>query len=94
MSKTFAEKQEIARTLGASQKWEAPREDEREEEVGGVVILPPVIGDTSAEIDSYPADYVEYCLQREREYKRTHGELPRYTSNQTETPPEREGTDE
>lgn len=92
--KSFVEKQEIARTLGASQKWEAPKEDERDEEVGGVIILPPVIGDTSEEIDSYPADYVEYCIQREREYKRTHGDLPRYTTNQTNTPPESEDTDE
>lgn len=91
--KNFAEKQEIARSLWASQKWEAPREDELNEEIGGVVILPPVIGDTSAEADSYPADYVEYCLQREREYKRIHGDLPRYTSTQSNTQLESEDTD-
>lgn len=44
----------------------------------GIVVLPPVMGETNEEIDSYPADYIEYAQDRLREYKREHGELPRY----------------
>ena len=45
----------------------------------GVVILPPVLDETSPEIDSYPADYIEYAQDRLRAYKEEHGELPRYS---------------
>lgn len=36
------------------------------------------MGETSEEIDSCPADYIEYAQDRLREYKREHEELPRY----------------
>ena len=93
--KSFIEKQELARTLDASQKWEAPTpEDGQQDEIGGVIILPPIMGDTSAEIDQYPADYVEYCLQREREYKRINGEYPKYEHHGLTPPTESEDTEE
>ena len=47
----------------------------------GIVILPPVQGDSSTEIDSYPADYIAYSQDRLRDYKREHGELPRYSKD-------------
>lgn len=44
----------------------------------GLIILPPKEGATSPELDSYPADYIEYAQERLRAYKREHGELPQY----------------
>lgn len=40
------------------------------------VILPPVDGHANPEMESYPADYVEYAQERLRAYQREHGELP------------------
>lgn len=44
----------------------------------GVLILPPVIGESNEELDSYPDDYIEYAQDRLRAYKEDHGELPHY----------------
>lgn len=45
----------------------------------GVVIIPPILGESNPEIDSYPADYLEYCKDRMRAYKEENGELPKYS---------------
>ena len=50
----------------------------------GVVILPPVIGESNEEIDSYPQGYIEYAQDRLREYKAEHGELPKYSRGKEE----------
>lgn len=52
--------------------------EEATADIGGVVILPPIIGDSNTEVESYPADYVEYSLNRMKEYKKEHGELPEW----------------
>lgn len=49
----------------------------------GIVILPPIDGDTNPEMESYPADYVEYARDRLREHKREHGELPKWERGTT-----------
>lgn len=55
----------------------------------GVVVLPPVMGTENAEVDSYPADYIEYCQDRLRAYKEKTGELPKYeTIEAPDLPPE------
>ncbi len=45
----------------------------------GVVVLPPVLDESNPEVDSYPADYIEYAQDRLRAYKKEHGELPKYS---------------
>ena len=45
----------------------------------GVVIIPPKLDDHNEELDSYPADYLEYCKDRMRAYKEANGELPKYS---------------
>ena len=62
-------------------KYEAPEETataaEPQEGVDyGVIILPPIEGSTNPEMESYPADYVEYAKERLRDCQREHGELP------------------
>ena len=61
-------------------KYEAPEETtaaEPQEGIDyGVIILPPVDGHANPEMESYPADYVEYAQERLRAYQREHGERP------------------
>lgn len=72
-------------------KYEAPEKTaaaaEPQEGVDyGVVILPPVDGSTNSEIESYPADYVEYAQERLRAYQRERGELPAWELDVDEEP--------
>lgn len=57
-----------------------PQVQKREypEEEYGVVILPPILGETNEELSSYPEDYIEYSMQRMKAYKEVHGELPEW----------------
>ena len=62
-------------------KYEDPEEtataaDPQEGVDYGVIILPPLDGSTNPEVESYPADYVEYAQERLRAYQREHGKLP------------------
>lgn len=51
----------------------------------GVVIIPPVYGQTNEEVDGYPSDYVMYVQERLRKYVTEHGELPVYEEPQRGT---------
>lgn len=77
-------------TLTGSLQTKEPivREQEQTEDssTGGIIILPPIAGDTNAELDSYPQDYIEYSMQRMEQYKKEHGELPAW--EHTELTPE------
>lgn len=44
----------------------------------GVVIIPPRHNEECAECDQYPADYIEYCQDRMKDYYSKTGEVPRY----------------
>ncbi len=50
----------------------------------GIVVLPPVLDEHNKELDSYPADYIEYAQDRLRAYKEEHGELPKYSKGTEE----------
>lgn len=56
--------------------------EETTADIGGVIILPPIIGESNTEVDSYPADYIEYSLNRMKEYKKEHGELPEWKAEE------------
>ena len=66
--------------------YEEPKESTGAEEGidYGIVILPPVDGETSGEVEIYPADYLEYCQDRLRSYKAENGELPKWERDATE----------
>lgn len=49
----------------------------------GIVVLPPVMGESNEELDSYPEGYIEYAQDRLRAYKEENGELPRYSKEVT-----------
>lgn len=58
---------------------EAPTGTQAEDGIDyGIVILPPVMDEHNPEMESYPADYIEYAQDRLRDYKREHGELPKW----------------
>lgn len=60
-----------------------PANHEPEERIdSGIIILPPVADEENPELDSYPEDYVKYCQERMRAYKKANGELPAWTKKE------------
>lgn len=60
--------------------YEEPKESQTAEEGidYGVVILPPVMGESNSEVESYPEEYLDFCQDKLRSYKKENGELPQW----------------
>lgn len=50
--------------------------DSEGEELGGVIVLPPLTDTENPEAESYPADYTSYARERAGEYQQQTGENP------------------
>lgn len=61
-----------------AEKGQAGEEQEQEGVDYGVIILPPVTDTRNPEMESYPADYVEYAQDRLKAYLKENGNLPRW----------------
>lgn len=75
----------VAHVKGSLQPVEPKKQQQETDEEYGVIILPPIMGETNEEVSGYPEDYVEYSLNRMKMYKEAHGALPEW---------KREGEDE
>ena len=64
-------------------KYEVPEENTAEE-VGGVIVLPPIEDEHNPEIENYPKDYIDYSLKRLSRYKKENGKLPEWERDITE----------
>lgn len=69
------------------------KESNEDAKFGGIIILPPIDGTESEEMNGYTQEYIEFMAKKVARYTKAHGHPPEYV-NQDDSDEEDEGSGE